>query len=406
MSNSTKASTLFGAPKAKVAQPAYKEPAQTVIVDVLPPEKASMAIPISTIPTNAICPVSKVVESFNLTVVDGPAIVLFGSDRQKQIGAKLDDLLAEVTKGNSPVLFELFNKLKKGVDEADLPTLEKKIRDAQSQGGFSRFVGAIFGQSAVKRLQKANQEIEQMLASKSKSLMDLTKSMEGSLSTEVQRLVTDATKLTRLANEFRINISEFEVYVQAGREILKREKARLVDLKAKASETQTVLDIEAANIHEQKVDLFENRLLIIENILAKAPSELQSIYISQGAGLQVLGETASASLEEFNTIKSVLIKLSVNLQIGSVQTLNAERRNLMNSLEKYGNETLGNVAVNAAKQQGINRLEDATRLLENAKKLNEISNKVLEEQKNNKLRFEEARTKLLESKQMFKLENK
>lgn len=393
--STAKASSLFGN---KSVSTIYAEPAKVATFDVLPPEKAELA----KANNSSITAVGKVVSSFDLSTVDGPSIVLFGSDRQKQIGSKLDDLLAEITKGNSPVLFELFNKLKKGVAEADLPTLEKKIRDAQTKSWGLRLLESVGLSNTVKRLQKANMEIEQLLASKSKSLMDLTKSMEVSLTSEVQRLVTDASKLSRLAQEYRINVSEFEVYVLAGREILKREKERLIQLKAVAEQTKATLDIEAANLHEQKVDLFENRLVILETILAKAPSELQSIYISQGAGLQVLGETASASLEEFNTIKSVLIKLSVNLQIGSVQTLNAERRNLMNSLEKYGNDTLGNVAITAAKQQGINRLEDATRLLENAKKLNEISNKVLEEQKNNKARFEEARQKLIESKAMFK----
>lgn len=368
--------------------------AETIMI---PPDKAGL----TKSPSQSISAVGEIVEKFDLATVDGPEIVLFGSERQKEIGKKLDDFLAEITKGSSPVLFELFNRLKKGVDEADLPALEAKIRASQSKGFLARIGDSMGLTSTVKRLQKANTEIEQMLASKSKSLMDLTKSQEAQLSTEVTRLVQDANKLTQLAKEFRINVNEFSVYVDAGRQILAREKIVLENKKALALETKNTLDIEDANLHEQKVNLFENRQLILETILAKAPSELQSIYISQGAGLQVLGETASASLEEFNTIKSTLIKLSVNLQIGSIQTINAERRNLMTSLEAYGNNTLGNVAVKAAEQQGINRLEDANRLLANATKLREIANNVTQKEKENKAKFEEARQKLLDSKAMF-----
>ncbi len=340
-------------------------------------------------------------QKFDLGKVEGQEIVLFGSERQKAIGAKLDDILTEITKGGSPVLYELFNELKKGVEAADLPALELKIREAQKSTGFQRFMKTIGFDNTVKRLQKANEEVELILASKSKSLVSLTKQMEEKLSLEVSRLITDSSKLARLAIEYRKNVIDFEFLVRAGRKILENAKTESVRRKNLADSTRDTLTIEDSKLFDQKLSLFENRLVTLETILVKAPSELESIYLSQGASLQVLGETASSSLEEFNDIKSALIRLSVNHQIGSLQTINSERRSLRDSLTKYGTDTLENVAVKAAQAQGLNRLEDATKLLENATRLKDISAKVMSETQANKQRFAEARAKLLESKKLI-----
>jgi hypothetical protein len=342
----------------------------------------------------------KLVTEFDLVKVDGPDIVLFGVEPQRKIAAKLDEILQEITKGNSPVLFELFDKIKKGVDQADLPSLEKDIREAQNVPFAQRMLQKVGLAKAGAYLQKVTGELQKTLQAKSSSLLDLVKTTEGELQVKVQALVQDASKLSKLSLDFRQNFVDFDVYVDAGDQILALAKARLEEYKVKA-QSGDILDVETAKNFEQKVDLFENRLITIKTAMAQAPAELQSISLSQGAALTTLGETATASLQEFNSIKSALIKLSVNLQNQSLQSINNQRRELRDKLAVYGNQTLENVAVGAAKAQGINRLEDAQKLLENATKLREISEKVAKEQQANKQRFAEAQQKLLQSKAMF-----
>jgi hypothetical protein len=104
---------------------------------------------------------------------------------------------------------------------------------------------------------------------------------------------------------------------------------------------------------------------------------------------------------EFNTIKSALIKISVAHQIGSVQSLNAERRKLANSLQAHSTNLIGEVALNAVKTQGDNRLEDANKLLEMGNNLRAISDKVEDQKKQNEQKRLEARGKLEQTRQLL-----
>jgi len=350
------------------------------------------------VPNNAVAQQAK---AFDLTVVDEQQVVLFASDRQKAIGTALDGLLTEITKEGSPVLFELFRKLKKGVEDADIATVEAEIRKSMEKGFFSGMMDSLGLSSVAKRLEAANEKIGQMLTSKSKSLLDLTREMETQIQTEVMKLIANSKSLNSLADEYRKNVTEFGVYVEVGKVVLANAKNTLAAKQAHAAQTNAPLDIEEAKLFAQKVDLFETRLVTIETILQKAPAELEAIRLSQGASLATLGETANSALEEFNDIKSILIKLSVSHQIQSVQAINAERRQLRDKLQTHGTNLLGQTAVAAAQAQGQNRVDDAKKLLEFATNVNGIAKKVEDEKKLNQTRFAEARTNLLAVKKLI-----
>ncbi len=345
--------------------------------------------------------ISQEAKKFDLTLVDEQQVVLFASDRQKAIGTALDGLLTEITKEGSPVLFELFRKLKKGVEEADIATVEAEIRKSMEKGFFSGIMDSLGLSSVAKRLEAANEKIGQMLTSKSKSLLDLTREMETQIQTEVLKLIANSKSLNALADEYRKNVTEFGKYVDIGKIVLANAKNTLAAKQAHAAQTNAPLDIEEAKLFAQKVDLFETRLVTIETILQKAPAELEAIRLSQGASLATLGETANSALEEFNDIKSILIKLSVSHQIQSVQAINAERRQLRDKLQTHGTNLLGQTAVNAAQAQGQNRVDDAKKLLEFATNVNSIAKKVEDEKKLNQTRFAEARTNLIAVKKLI-----
>lgn len=339
-------------------------------------------------------------KKYNLVTIPDEGIVLFGSDRQKQIGQSLDQLLNEITKGDNPILFELFRKLNKGVKDADLASVEEEIRKSQEGGMVSGLLDSLGLSSVAKRLEKANEKISSMLTSKSKSLLDLTREMEAEIQKEVLKLIGDAKRLTTLASEYRTNVVEFGKYVEIGKLVLEDAKAELGRKQAHAAQTNAPLDIEEARLFQQKVELFETRLVTIETIYQKAPAELEAIRLSQGAALSTLSETANSALEEFNDIKSVLIKLSVSHQIKTVQAMNNERQKLRDSLQVHGTNLLGETAVAAANAQGTNRVNDATRLLEFATKIKDISAKVESEKAQNQTRFAEARQKLADVKKL------
>ncbi len=337
----------------------------------------------------------------SLLKIDDQSVVLFGSDRQKSSSAALDTILTEITKGSSPVLFELFRQLEKGIEDTDLNQLETEIRSSMGKAWWHKILDSVGMSSAVKRIEKANNKIGGMLTSKSASLLALTKEMEKNIAEEVGKLITDGKRLDKLAIEFRENINQFAIYIEAGEKMLEEGKIEQDRLLKVSQVSGDPLDTERAKRFGQKVDMFEARLVVLKTIYAKAPVELESIRLTQGAALTTLGETANSALEEFNSIKSILIKLATAHQIQSVQAINNQRRALHDKLQGYGTALLGNVATTAAKSQGQNRVDDATKLLDFANAISNIGKQVSDEEKQNKTRYIEAVTKLGDVKKLM-----
>ena len=149
-----------------------------------------------------------------------------------------------------------------------------------------------------------------------------------------------------------------------------------------------------------RLDIFQNRVLVLETTYAKAPADLDSIGITRGAALATLAETVSSANAEFNDIKSILIRLHVLFQMQSIQQMNEMRRELRSSLQRYGLQVLEDVSMNAAKASGETRLADADLVLETAQRLRSIADKVLAEGEQNKQRYSAARAKLEQARQL------
>lgn len=374
----------------------------TALFGTIATRNANLPVPVNTNDPKISQAITQLTQTNALVKVNDQQVVLFGAERQKAASAALDGILVEVTKGNSPVLFELFRQLGKGMAEADLPALETQIRESLNKKWWHSVLDTLKLSSVAKRIEKANNHIGGMLTSKSANLLTLTSEMQKKIEVEVNNLITDGQRLNKLANEFRLDIDQFTIYCAAAKEILAEGEKELAA--RMAATNGDPLKIEDAKRFEQRVDLFRARGLVLETILAKAPVELESIRLTQGAALTVLAETSSSCLSEFNDIKSTLIKLATAHRIQSVQGINEERRKLRDQLQGYGTTLLGSVATNAAKAQGENRVQDATRLLDFATKINSISKAVSDEEKQNVTRYADARTKLAEVKKLMSAE--
>lgn len=96
---------------------------------------------------------------FNLKEASGEQIVMFGNDRQKEFGTKLDAVLVELTKGTNPVLFQLFDRLSKGMKDVNIPELEKEITESQNTSLGGKLLQAFGLSSVAKRLEESNKRI-------------------------------------------------------------------------------------------------------------------------------------------------------------------------------------------------------------------------------------------------------
>jgi len=238
-----------------------------------------------------------------------------------------------------------------------------------------------------------------MLQSKAKSLGDLIKPMEAQIDEESGKLILEVSRMSTLAEGYRDTIVSLGVFVEAGRHILADAMRELERLKQEAVSGDP-LKIQEARDFSQKLDIFQNRVLVLETAYAKAPTDLDSIGIARGAALATLSDTVTSANAEFNDIKSILIRLHALFQMQSIQQINAMRRELRTSLQQYGSQVLEDVSVNAVKAAGETRLADADLVLGTAQRLRAIADKVVAEGERNKERYAAARTKLEQARQI------
>lgn len=343
--------------------------------------------------------VPEIVRSFSVATVPGTALVTFGQQPIAAFSSQLDSMLEQITKADSPLLFELFRQVSTGVKQMDLPELEADIRKKLDGNMLTRILSVIGLGSKAKRLEAAADEIRAMLQSKATTLLDLVRPMEAQIGTESTKLVTEINRLGQQATAYRGSILELGVYVEAGRQILVDAKTEQTRLETDATSSNDPVKVRDAKDFQTKVDLFENRLLALETAYAKAPVDLESIGIAQSAGLMTLADTISSAQTEFNDIKSALLRLHAMFQVRSLQQLNTLRRQLRADLQKYSLQQLETVAVDATKSAADARLEDARLLGEMATALGSISTKVDAEREKNKVKAAQARAMLVEAQQ-------
>ena len=341
---------------------------------------------------------SQIANSMPFVSMDEKQVVLFGQHLQKGLSEKMDVMLQEITKGNSPILFELFRQLKKGINTANIGEIEAEIRKSINKGFLTNMLESVGLSSVAGRMQKANVKINELITKKASTLRELIGEMESSIQNEANKLIESTSRLHQLGDSYRGSVEEIGIYVEAGRAIYNDGLIEYNKQLEVAKNSQDPVQAEACKRFKQKLDMFQARVLVLETAYTKSPVEMEYIRLGEGASLTTLGETANTVLEEFNDIKSTLIKLSVIHQIQTVQIMNQERRELRKALQNHSNDLLEDVSVNAEKSKGIHRLEDAEQLLDIAKRIDTIYTKVEEENKNNQLRFAEARTKLVEAK--------
>jgi hypothetical protein len=356
-----------------------------VVTVILPPEKVSAA--------------NDMAKKVSLAKADAHVLVTFGQEAIGGFGKKLDEILEQITKGDSPVLFELFRTIRDGVNDTDLKSLESSIRQKLKGGVFERILSSIGLGDPARRLQRVTDEVRGMLQGKAKSLSDLIKPMERQIEDETSKLIGEVSRMSTLAGGYKESIVSLGVFVEAGRRIVTDSEAELARL-SEAAKSGDPLKVQEARDFTQKLDLFRNRVLVLETSYAKAPGDLDSIGIARGAALATLADTVTSANAEFNDVKSILIRLHALFQMKSVQQMNAMRRDLRASLQQYGLDVLEDVSVSATKASGEARLADADLVLGAAQRLRSIADKVVVEGQRNKERYAAARSKLEQARQL------
>ena len=140
---------------------------------------------------------AQIANSTPFTSLDERQIVMYGHHLQKGIADKMDVILQEITKSNSPVLFELFRQLKNGISTANIGEVESEIRKSINKGFFTNILESVGLSSVASRMQKANEKISGLITKKATTLRELVASMETSIQNEANKLIESTGQIGR-----------------------------------------------------------------------------------------------------------------------------------------------------------------------------------------------------------------
>lgn len=343
--------------------------------------------------------VAKRVGEKRLSTMSTQELALWGSGRQKALGEKLDVLLTQVNRKDSPIIFELFDRVKKGVKEANLSEIEAAIRKSLDEPWYGPVLNFFGLGDKAKQIQEMQERFQQLISAKAKTLQELTSNMEADLEKEVYHLIEDGVRLEHQIGEFRTNVFEYAIDVVAGKKLLEDAQEDDKRMRREAEETKDPLKAQAVRDFTRRYQSFQSRVLVLQEAYVDSPMTLEMLGGIQGAEMATLSETANSSLQDFNKIKSLLLMLTSLYKTKSLQAMNDQRRMIKQKLQQFAIELYDDVAVTAAKAQGDNRLEDAQIALSIATALENVGNKVQAAYRENNEKFAQAEQLLIQAKE-------
>lgn len=324
-------------------------------------------------------------------------VILLGADAQDALGKHIDRLLGMISRKDAPMLYELFEELRGGLKKANLDELEKKVRAGQRPWKIITLLERVMPARAARRLKRMTTELRELITQKSKTLLDLVNGMETKAKDEVRRLVESLSMLDQLAQGYLDSVKGFGVATAAAYELLTVVQGHERMLVERANRTKDPQDIAAARNYSTLVEQLQNRALTLRTAYEQVPAELDIMTVAKGAASTTLAETANGIRQQFNDMKSALVKWHVLLSVQELQASDLQRREIVTQLRTHNVTVLDRVATTAATMQGDNRLQDAQLLLGIAQGLGNLRDKLSTISEDRKRKFEEAEKTLNEA---------
>lgn len=316
-------------------------------------------------------------------------IVLMGSTAEKELHSTLDGFLARLNKGNATKLFALFDRLDKGVKDADLDNVLKTVLETKP-GWWTRLLGWFSGKDAKEVAQALYEKIVGTLSLTSKNLQAVMNGMEKELNDELQKLIVELKHLDQLKVSYTAHRENFAIAAALAKAFVNKSETLMIAERANAAQANDA--VVTAKLHEleSKFENLKSRALVLEGQYTRLPADQLIIQQIQDAGVQTLQEVANTASTRFASIKQTLLQLQGALQVKGVQMLSAKHddmdRQLQDLRQKLGQDVV-TTAANAAGDNRIKQAEAIKKLIEEAKSLQAI---VIEARKNNETKFQQA----------------
>lgn len=292
-------------------------------------------------------------------------IVTIGMGAEQNLGRTLDGFLARLDKKTAAKVFDLFGRLQKGVDDANLPEILEKVQKGEDRGFFGGLVNSIVhkltGKSAEEAAREFMDELTELITGRSRTLATEMQRLEGELGREMQTLSGELKTLEQLKQKYGEHFAQFTVDAAVARAFVDKATAYVLSQSAAADAADVVAQARVRTL-EEKLRLLESRALALEGTYTRLPADQLVIQQVEAAGVATLQETATTVASRLSSIKMALLSIQGAFAVKVVQQMSARQAKLDEQLTKVRAEALKDVAVSAAKAPGDNRLAQARQI--------------------------------------------
>lgn len=306
-----------------------------------------------------------VLASLDFASIAPADIVTIGLESEQNLGRTLDGFLGRLDKKTAAKVFDLFGRLQKGVDDANLPEILEKVQKGEDRGFFSDIVNSIFhkltGKSAEDAAHAFMEELTELITGRTRTLATEMQKLEGELHREMQSLSGELKTLDQLKHKYGEHFAQFTVDAAVARAFVDKASAH-VQAQAAAADPGDVVAQGHVRALEDKLRLLESRALALEGTYTRLPADQMVIQQVEAAGVATLQETATTLASRLASIKMALLAIQGAFAVKAVQQLSARQAKLDDQLNKVRADALKDVAVAAAKAPGDNRLAQARQI--------------------------------------------
>lgn len=320
-------------------------------------------------------------------------IVQLGFQAEKALHGTLDGFLGRLDRNNASKVFALFDRLEKGVNDANLPEVLQKINAGTKPGLLDRLKGLIRGKNAKDVAREAYDEVRDLIAGRTKTLADQMSGLERELQLEMQRLLMELMTLDKLKNAYRDHLGNFAVAAALSQAFLEKARAYVAEEEAKVAQAPDALAQARLQELQSKLQLLESRALALEGTYTRLPADQLVVQQIEQAGVATLQETATTAGARFGSIKMTLLAVNGAFAVKGVQQMSDRQKKLDAQLTQARGVVMKDIVTTASTAPGDNRLAQAEQIEKIIRDTQEIHQLVVAGRRINEEKFGQAREK-------------
>ena len=339
--------------------------------------------------------ITEQVQSLSIHDLTLTQIATLGAEVEIELHRSLGAFLDRIDKRDAPQIFRLVTELNTAVKAEDLDGLAEQIMNGKP-GLMDRMLGMLSGKKLAEARNALFENLQLMVAGKTKKLGTVIDTMEKQIEVEKQKALEEARNLEKLKDNYRTRFSEFvmaTVFLSTMLAKGRQELAALTAAQARGEHTGSMTVQEA----QDKVQALESRALAVESVFTKLPAEQLVVTQIQTATIQTVQEVTTTTAGRFASIKMTLLAIHGAMSVQNLQRVVQQGADLDKNLSNVRDRLVKNVATTAANAPGDNRLAQAKQLQDVTKNVRELVDITEKARVDNQAKFDQARAMLVQA---------